>query len=66
MVGGGHMDFRLRSFAVSVARPSAPTVPQSRGTGGGCHSAVGPSHREICQPFWNGDTPSLFGPENAT
>ena len=32
-----------------------PPLP-SRGTGGGCHSAVGPSHGEICQQFWSADT----------
>lgn len=46
IAGGAHMDFRLRRFAVPVAWPSDPTLPQSRGTGGGCHSAVGHSHTE--------------------
>lgn len=50
-------DWRLGSLAVSVSRPSAPTVLQSARTGGGCHSAVGPDHAEFCQQLWTGDGP---------
>lgn len=56
MVGGGPICVRLGSFPLRVEWPSAPTASQSRMTGGGCHSAVGPSHGEICQQFWSADT----------
>lgn len=59
------MGFRLRSLAVPEAWPSDPTLPQPRGTGGGCHSVVGHGHRGICQPRPNGDTLGLFGREEA-
>lgn len=62
VAGGARTDFRLRSFAVPVAWPSDPTLPQSRGTGGSCHSVVGHSHREICQARRNGDTPRPLWP----
>lgn len=51
MVGGGPICVRLGSFPLHVEWPSAPTTSQLRVTGGGCHSAVGPGHREICQQF---------------
>lgn len=44
VVGAGPVYVRLRSFSLCVSWPPAPSTPQSRGTGGGCPSAVGPSH----------------------
>lgn len=51
--------FRQRSFDVALC----PIVPQSRT--GGCHSALATGHRVLCQQFWDGDLPGLFGPETA-
>lgn len=54
--------FRLRSFALCDVA-FCPIVPQSRT--GGCHSALATGHRVLCQQFWDGDLPGLFGPETA-
>lgn len=51
--------FRQRSFDVALC----PIVPRSRT--GGCHSALATGHRVLCQQFWDGDLPGLFGPETA-
>lgn len=51
MVGGRPICVRLGSFSLCMESPSAPTASHSRVTGGGCHSAVGPGHGEICQQF---------------
>lgn len=66
MVGGGHLCFRLGNLALSVARPRAPAVFQSGGTGGSYHSALGPGHRLICQQFPNGATPQPLWPRECS